>query len=287
MPSSTDKTSLAIRQYEKLLKEKVFAIRPFDDAHPNLFLINYVTLFRAREPRPAELLFDKRLGEYYFYQQAVQQRLPLPTPNILFYVPRGSLKVEPYLDGPLCEKGIPLEEALRVIEALALLHQFKLEGHEFDPLEHLYHYKKLAKNTLPASFEESLIHKMETLRGAYPLVLSHNDVKNRHIVFHEGKAFLLDFSSAGENAPIFDLASFFLDADISPDHIRSCLEHYQRLSGGRTYLYQDVYDAMSFLCVYDYYHYSALAQGSDNPFYAMEAKNRKAQALRRFEDSLL
>ena len=93
-------------------------------------------------------------------------------------------------------------------------------------------------------------------------------------------------SNAGENSPIFDLASFFLDVDLSPDIIRACLERYQKTTNGRTYLYQDVFDAMSFLCAYDYYHYSALAQGANRPFFEIEAKKRKAKVLQLFEETL-
>ncbi|MBQ7250085.1 MAG: phosphotransferase [Bacilli bacterium] len=281
-----DKTSLVMREFEKITKEKIFSIRPLDDDHPNHFLVNYSILIRATDPRYCELLFHRRQGEYYFYQQAVNKRISLPSPGILFYIPRGHLKAEAYLDGTLCPAKVSKEEASQVIDALAALHNHRLEGQEFDPFEHFFHYKKLTKNTLPTSFEDELIRRMKVLRDSSPLVASHNDIKRRHIIFRDQKAYLLDMSNAGENSPIFDLASFFLDVDLSPDIIRACLERYQKTTNGRTYLYQDVFDAMSFLCAYDYYHYSALAQGANRPFFEIEAKKRKAKVLQLFEETL-
>ena len=281
-----DKTESAIRYVEQVSKQQVFAIRPFDDEHPDLFLVNYSILVRCSDTPSAELLFRRRMNEYYFYQQAVSKRISLPCPNILFFIPSSNVKAENYLDGGPYGADIAEEDAHKVIDALALLHQHHLDGKEFDPFEHFYHYKKLTSNPLPASFEENLVKRMRILHGSSPHVLCHNDIKSRHVVFNEGRAFLLDFSSVGENAPIFDLVSFFLDADLSPDLIRSCIDHYCKVAGGRLYIYQEVFDAMSFLCAYDYYHYSALAKTSSRSLFAAEAKKRKERSLRLFEESL-
>lgn len=281
-----DKTSLAIRQYEKFSKETVFSIRQLDEDHPNLFLINYSCVVRLSDTKPCELFFQRQQTEYFFYKQAVDKRLPLPCPNILFYIPRGALKAESYLGDSFLPDQVSKEDALKVIDAIALLHQHKLNGHEFDPFDHFYHYKKLTDNPLPTSFEDELIRKMRVLRGSSELVLSHNDLKRRHILFYEGRAFFIDFRNTGENLPLFDLASFFLDVDLGPDTIRACLERYQRIAGGQSYLYQDVFDAMSFIAAYDYYHYSALARESGRAFYKEQAKLRKARCLRLFEETI-
>ncbi len=281
-----DKTALVIRQFEKISKQKVFAIRPYDDEHPDLFLLNYAVLVRASDTPSAELLFRRRMNEFYFYQEAVNKRLPIPCPNILFYVPRGSLKAEVYLDGDTYGERADEEEAFRVIDALALLHQHHLDKQHFDPFEHLYHYKKLSPNPLPGKFEDDIAKKMRIIYDSSPLALCHNDIKRRHVLFHEGKAYLLDYTCVGENAPIFDLASFFLDADLSPELIRACMDRYYKVAGGRAYIYQEIFDAMTFLCIYDYYHYSALAKTSVRPLFAAEAKKRKDKCLRLFEETL-
>lgn len=281
-----DKTESAIRYVEQVSKQQVFAIRPFDDEHPNLFLVNYSILVRCSDSPSVELLFRRRMNEYYFYQQAVSKRIPLPCPNILFYIPTSSAKAENFLDGPMYAESDDKEKALSVIDALGLLHQYHLDGKPFDVFERFYHYKKLTPNSLPASFENNLVKRMHILLDSSPHVLCHNDVKTRHIIFHEGRAFLLDFTTAGENAPIFDLASFFLDADLSPELIRECIERYYKVAGGRLYIYQEIFDAMSFLSAYDYYHYSALAKTSTRPLFASEAKKRKQRCLRLFEESL-
>ena len=281
-----DKTSLAIQQYEKSTKANVFSIRPLDDDHPNHYLINYSVIMRLSDPKPCELFFARQQSEYFFYKQAVEKRLPLPCPGIFFYVPQGNIKAEDYLGNTFLGNQVSKEEALKVIDALALLHQHKLDGHEFDPFDHFYHYKKLTDNPLPTSYEDDLIRKMRVLRGSSSLVLSHNDLKRRHILFYEGRAFFIDFRNCGKNLPLFDLASFFLDADLGPDTIRACMERYQRVAGGISYLYQDVFDAMSFVACYDYYHYSALARESGRAFFKEQAKARKTRCLKLFEETI-
>ena len=281
-----DKTALVIRQFEKISKQKVFAIRPLDDEHPELFLLNYSYLVQASDTPSAELLFARRMHEFYFYQQAVSKRLLLPCPNLLFYLPKGNLKAEDYIDGVSYGERASEEEAFKVIDALALLHQYHLEKQTFDPFEHFYHYKKLAENALPASFEDSLLKKARIIYDSSSHALCHNDIKRRHVLFHDDKAFLLDFSACGENAPIFDLVSFFLDADLSPELIRLCMDRYYKVAGGRSYLYQEVFDAMSFVCAFDYYHYAALSKTSVRPLYAALAKKRKERCLRLFEETL-
>ena len=281
-----DKTALVIRQFEKLSKESVFSIRPLDDEHPEHFLVNYSVLVRASASPSAELLFQRRFGEFYFYQDAVNKRLPLPSPNFLFYIPGNNLKGEQYLDGTTFGERASEEEAFRFIDAIALLHQYSLPKVTFDPFEHFFHYKKLTPNSLPASFEERVIAKMRIIRDSSPLVLCHNDIKRRHVLYRDGQAFLVDFKNVGENAPLFDLASFFLDGDLSPELIRACMERYHKIVGGRVYLYQEIFDAMTFVCLYDYYHYSALSKTIDRPFFAAEAKKRKTKCLRLFEETL-
>ncbi len=275
-----------MRQFEKIVKENIFSIRPIDDDHPNIFLINFTYIVRATDPIAAEIPFRKNLAEYYFYQEATKRGFHIFSPNIRFYIPRGNIKTEFYLDGPAYQNGISEQEAFKVIDAIASLHHYKLPNVEFDPFAHFYHYKKMTPNALPTSFEDSLIKKMRMIRDSSPLVLSHNDVKARHVVFHDDAAYLLDFKNVGNNAPIFDLASFFLDADLSPDLVRSCMARYQKLAGGRTYLYQEVFDAMSFIAAYDYYHYAALASSSPRLLFKDEAKKRKAKCLALFEETI-
>ncbi len=123
----------------------------------------------------------------------------------------------------------------QVGDAMARLHALRVPAHlrhvRFDEQAHLL------ESALPASVLRTeftavageVFARLDTERS---LVLCHHDIHSQNIVIDARQRFwLVDWEYAGLGSPIFDLASFTCQADLSPTATRALCGAYVRAGG--------------------------------------------------------
>jgi len=91
-----------------------------------------------------------------------------------------------------------------------------------------YHELALARNVIePFDFHvaQSVMDRIETVRGFRPTAFCHNDLLNENFLFDD-QLRILDWEYAGMGDPLFDLANFSVNHDLSESADETLLTHY-------------------------------------------------------------
>ena len=101
-------------------------------------------------------------------------------------------------------------------EAIARLHQLETTGLvPFDPLGRYDIYKQAANISTSGVGEEKLRDYIKKVVETQQLVFAHNDLVRGNILFTSQQVFIIDYEYAGINHPLFDLASFITENNIT------------------------------------------------------------------------
>jgi len=129
-----------------------------------------------------------------------------------------------------------------IAEMLAKLHTINLFEIQFDPFNKLSQYSLGIEKMFP--FEDIVIAKTKNLYQNSKHVLCHNDLVSGNILFSDDRGYLIDYEYAGNNDPMFDLASVLSENNIEDkDVINAFLKEY----------YKNSYSTEKYLDVMTYY----------------------------------
>jgi aminoglycoside phosphotransferase (APT) family kinase protein len=97
----------------------------------------------------------------------------------------------------------------------------------FDPLARYQIYKEASLVATPFHNEAKIIAYIGDRLAHDPLVFAHNDLVRGNILFKDDRVFIIDYEYAGLNHPLFDLASFITENNLTdPTLITAFLTAY-------------------------------------------------------------
>lgn len=157
-------------------------------------------------------------------------------PAVVRCDPAARLLVTQWIDARSDAPDITALHSLEQVgEAMARLHALRLPAH----LRHVRfgEQARLLESALPASalradFTAVAAEAFARLDTERTLALCHHDIHSQNIIIDAGhRLWLVDWEYAGLGDPIFDLASFTCQADLSPTATRALCGAYVRASG--------------------------------------------------------
>lgn len=161
--------------------------------------------------------------------QNLAYNLGITSRNLFFDIRRG-IKINEYIPGVSLDKAEFPVDYKKVADLLHILHDSgKLCPNDYNPIQRLYNYEKQA-----LSFQESkprllkvrdfFSSHLDYLENGYEKCACHNDAQKSNIIAGEdGKYYIIDFEFAGNNDPIYDIATF---GNNSVDEGEELLRHY-------------------------------------------------------------
>jgi len=153
-----------------------------------------------------------REKEYLLQQQAAVLGF---SPEIIVFDRAEQVMVMPYIEGTHCQTlDIPRLTAL--VDTVKQLHMYLHYDEEPIDLE-----------IVIKSRENPITEAFETIRN-YPreMVVCHNDLNQRNILWQAEKPYVLDFEYAGMNDCYFDLAAVSVEFNLTKEQETYMLYHY-------------------------------------------------------------
>lgn len=137
-----------------------------------------------------------------------------------------------YIDHqPFDDNNISMQDIVSVVNALTELHSVDPKGLNTPGFKKAYD-ELLIKGEYPVigpydQYEESIVNEALTILRKDHQVLLHNDVVEGNLLKVNRKIKLIDFEYSGIGNPIFDLASFATERELSNEQIRTMLNLYK------------------------------------------------------------
>jgi thiamine kinase len=157
-------------------------------------------------------------------------------PAVVRCDPAARLLVTRWIEARSDAPDITAQHSLQQVgDAMARMHALRVPAH----LRHVRfgEQARLLESALPASalradftaVATEVFARLDTERA---LVLCHHDIHSQNIIIDAGhRLWLVDWEYAGLGSPIFDLASFTCQADLSPTATRALCSAYVRAGG--------------------------------------------------------
>ncbi len=188
------------------------------------YLINGEFVLRRKNPS-VDTRYDPR-NEY------MAERLVAPTgltPHLLHFDQMSGDKLTAYIaQSAFLSRPPTIAEVKLVAAALRTLHGLKAEElAPFDSLARYQIYKEASLVATPFHNEAKIIAYIGDRLAHDPLVFAHNDLVRGNILFKDDRVFIIDYEYAGLNHPLFDLASFITENNLTdPTLITAFLTAY-------------------------------------------------------------
>lgn len=116
-------------------------------------------------------------------------------------------------------------------EAIAELHQLPAVAQQYDVYQLIENWLEVLSSTKKTPQIEALLAQVSHFFQSLPrvprpkqLMLCHNDLNPKNILLDGGKAWLIDWESAGMNDPLFDLALVAHVHHLTPEQIRQAYQ---------------------------------------------------------------
>jgi thiamine kinase-like enzyme len=157
-------------------------------------------------------------------------------PAVVRCDPAARLLVTRWIDARLDAPDFTASPALEQVgDAMARLHSLRVPAHlrqvRFGEQARLLE-AGLPASVLRADFTAAATTAFARLDSEPGLALCHHDMHSQNIIIDAGhRLWLVDWEYAGLGAPIFDLASFTCQADLSPMATRALCSAYVRAGG--------------------------------------------------------
>jgi hypothetical protein len=176
------------------------------------YLINGEFVLRIKNPT-IDTRYDPR-NEY------LAERLVAPTgliPKLLHFDQSCGDKLTAYIPKTVFLSRPPtIAEVKLVATALRTLHGLPVAGLlPFNPVARYEIYKEAAHIPTPFHNESKIIAYINDRLLHDPLCFAHNDLVRGNILFKDTRVFIIDYEYAGLNHPLFDLASFITENNIT------------------------------------------------------------------------
>lgn len=152
--------------------------------------------------------------EHELANQKIAYDLGITSRNVYFDTYRG-IKINDFIDGISLDKYEGPIDYQKVADLLHILHSSKqLCPNDYNPLQRFFNYEKKALSFQPLSVRyyksrDFFYTYVPYLEEHYEKVTCHNDAqRSNFIVGDNGEYKLIDFEFAGNNDPIYDIATF-------------------------------------------------------------------------------
>ena len=143
----------------------------------------------------------------------------------------NSISIEYFKHEPFNDEKMTGEDIANVARTLSELHSINSKGIKEPGFENAYR-KLLLKYPYPVvgymdKLEGTIASQALTILRSGKQVILHNDVVEGNLLKIEGKIKLIDFEYSGLGNPIFDLASFCTEREITKEQIDLLLSLYK------------------------------------------------------------
>ena len=146
--------------------------------------------------------------------QQIAYNLGITSRNLYFDPYRG-IKINDFIPGSSLDKYEGEIDYRKVADLLHILHSSKeLCPNDYNPIQRFFNYEKKALSFQPLSVRyyksrDFFFTYVPWLEEHYQKVASHNDAqKSNFVVGDDGNYYLIDYEFAGNNDPIYDIATF-------------------------------------------------------------------------------
>ena len=124
----------------------------------------------------------------------------------------------------------PNEEQIRYVsKTLKKLHNSKIKvSKDYEALKKIDYYKKYVDSAafLDEKYEKMILKDIKALDGKKEYCLCHNDLVHHNLLFKFNGLVLIDWEYASMNSPLFDLASFISENNLSKEQEEFFLKQY-------------------------------------------------------------
>lgn len=154
------------------------------------------------------------------------------TARYKYFDTRRGIKIRDYIEGEPLNKYKGEIDYQKVADLLHLLHDSKLLApNEYSPLSRLSNYENRALSYAKESNEYRSLKDFFAVNIGYlntkEHVLCHNDFQKSNIIISpEGKYYIIDFEFAGNNDPVYDIATFANDSIDDGEKLLDCYYNY-------------------------------------------------------------
>lgn len=204
--------------YHVIAGEKATKIERLKAGFSNYsFLINRKHVLRLKKAS-SDRFYDAKL-EAQVIKKVASLKI---SESVAYFNDSDGTKLSIFLPRTLKIVSEPNEKQLELVaKTLRKLHRAKIVlGKSFDLFGRLEHYKAECHDFVDYEYEQKVVNAVRRFYDEQPFVLCHNDVVNGNLLFRTRKLFLIDYEYAADNNPLFDIASFFSENDISDEKIR-------------------------------------------------------------------
>jgi len=135
--------------------------------------------------------------------------------HTIYYDAKTGVKITKYIDAVDYDHCNDADKIIKVAYLMRKLHQANIKsGIPFNPIERLNEYRSKVTHNPHPEIEEWLTITNKVTQFYNPVCLCHNEWVSQNLLFTPNKSYLIDYEYAGDNDPLFDIASFFSQNDI-------------------------------------------------------------------------
>lgn len=214
------------RLFEEITQREVRTQIPIKEGITNEnYLINDAFVLRLPRKDHDELINYKLEKEVY------EKIEPLKiSEKVIFLDAKKGTKVTKFVHNTRFYFNTPNEEQIRYVsKTLKKLHTSKIKvSKDYEALKKIDYYKKYVDSAafLDEKYEKMILKDIKALDDKKEYCLCHNDLVHHNLLFKFNGLVLIDWEYASMNSPLFDLASFISENNLSKEQEEFFLKQY-------------------------------------------------------------
>ena len=214
------------RLFEEITTKDVRTQVPIKEGITNEnYLINDAYVFR--KPRKDHDEFINYKLEKEVYEKIEPLKI---SEKVIFLDIKKGIKISKFVHNTRFYVNTPNEEQMRYVsKILKKLHNSKIKvSKEYDAIKKINYYKKYVDSAafIDEKYEKIVFKEIASLDDTKDYCLCHNDLVHHNLLFKFNGLVLIDWEYASMNSPLFDLASFISENNLSREQEEFFLKEY-------------------------------------------------------------
>ena len=214
------------RLFEEITTKDVRTQVPIKEGITNEnYLINDAYVFRM--PRKDHDEFINYKLEKEIYDKIEPLKI---SEKVIFLDDKKGIKISKFVHNTRFYVNTPNEEQMRYVsKILKKLHNSKIKvSKEYDAIKKINYYQKYVDSAsfIDEKYEKIVFKEIASLDDKKEYCLCHNDLVHHNLLFKFNGLVLIDWEYASMNSPLFDLASFISENNLSREQEEFFLKEY-------------------------------------------------------------
>ena len=215
------------RQFEEITGKEARSIIEIKEGITNEnYLINDAYVLRIPQKDHDPLINYKLENEVYTKIEPLHF-----SEKIVYFDPKTGVKLSKFVHKTRFYVKTPTNEQIRdVSKTLKKLHNQNIKvSKKYNAIDKLEYYKKYVDSAelLDEKYENLVVSQYKKILANEKLCLCHNDLVHHNLLFKfSGGLILIDWEYAAMNSPLFDLASFISENNLSDEQKEFFIKDY-------------------------------------------------------------